>query len=396
LTEDDILPPLAEIDYQTLKSSIARDGQKVPILIDEDTGEVVDGRHRLRACQELGIEPLFERRRFATPHDVERAHVLLNLARRHLSREQRQEVVQKLRLRGWTQAEIAEALGVSRETVSDDSATIGKITNSCILDQRYKLMPAQREEVVKRYADGKTQEQIAADFGVKRQTIAKILAKQKQEAKRRAERELLAQQNKVDGDVLWVGDFYQLCSRIPPDSVDLIFTDPPYDADSIVLYARLSEVAARVLKPGGLCLAYSGERHLPQAIAALSERLSYLWLACIRHSGGELRFRDLHIYNGWKPIIICGKDPIEPWWDWFSDTYSGGKEKENHPWQQAVSEAEHFIAALCPPGGLVLDPMCGSGTTLVAAKSLSRRYLGIDLDSDAVKTSLARLMEVAI
>ena len=45
-------------------------------------------------------------------------------------------------MRGWTQEEIAEALGTGRGTIYRD-ATIARVGNSCILDQRYKLKPAQ-------------------------------------------------------------------------------------------------------------------------------------------------------------------------------------------------------------------------------------------------------------
>ena len=39
---------------------------------------------------------------------------------------------------------------------------------------------------------------------------------------------------------------------------------------------------------------------------------------------------------------------------------------------------EYFILAGCPDRGVVLDPFCGSGTTLLVAQRLGRRWLGID------------------
>ena len=38
------------------------------------------------------------------------------------------------------------------------------------------------------------------------------------------------------------------------------------------------------------------------------------------------------------------------------------------------------INAGCPPGGIVLDPFMGSGTTAVVAKKLSRHFIGIDIN----------------
>jgi len=43
------------------------------------------------------------------------------------------------------------------------------------------------------------------------------------------------------------------------------------------------------------------------------------------------------------------------------------------------------------PGDKILDPVCGSGTTLKAARQLSREYLGIEIDPKIAKLSLERL-----
>jgi site-specific DNA-methyltransferase (cytosine-N4-specific) len=46
------------------------------------------------------------------------------------------------------------------------------------------------------------------------------------------------------------------------------------------------------------------------------------------------------------------------------------------------------IAAGCKPGGVVLDPFSGSGTTGLAAAELGRRYVGIDINADYLELSL--------
>jgi DNA modification methylase len=66
-------------------------------------------------------------------------------------------------------------------------------------------------------------------------------------------------------------------------------------------------------------------------------------------------------------------------------------ERTGYPTQKPVALLELLIGACCPPGGLVVDPCCGSGTTLVAATRLGRRGQGSDLSADAVATARARL-----
>ena len=55
---------------------------------------------------------------------------------------------------------------------------------------------------------------------------------------------------------------------------------------------------------------------------------------------------------------------------------------------------ERPIKSSCPPDGVVLDPMCGSGTTLVVAKRLGRRSIGIDLNPDYCEMARRRLGQV--
>ena len=57
--------------------------------------------------------------------------------------------------------------------------------------------------------------------------------------------------------------------------------------------------------------------------------------------------------------------------------------------------AEAFILSYCPPGGIVLDPFCGSGTTMAVAQKRGRRWIGIDCRESQVKLSDRRIEEVS-
>jgi DNA modification methylase len=61
--------------------------------------------------------------------------------------------------------------------------------------------------------------------------------------------------------------------------------------------------------------------------------------------------------------------------DW---TYSGNK---LHPTQKPLSVLLPMVETFSPPGGILLDPFSGSGSSLLAAKMLGRSWLGIELDA---------------
>ena len=116
-----LLPDLTEEEYAALKADIEARGVQVPIELD-DTGAVLDGHHRLRACEELGIDEYPTIIRAGMDDDEKREHVLaLNLDRRHLTREQRQELVGMLRAEGWSYPRIAARLNVGVGTAHGDA-----------------------------------------------------------------------------------------------------------------------------------------------------------------------------------------------------------------------------------------------------------------------------------
>lgn len=67
------------------------------------------------------------------------------------------------------------------------------------------------------------------------------------------------------------------------------------------------------------------------------------------------------------------------------------RERAGYPTQKPLELLRILVGACCPPGGLVLDPCCGSGTTLVAAAGLGRRAIGFDRNPEAVEVALGRV-----
>jgi len=69
------------------------------------------------------------------------------------------------------------------------------------------------------------------------------------------------------------------------------------------------------------------------------------------------------------------------------------KERTGYPTQKPILLLERIIGLVTDPGDLVLDPFCGSGTSLVAAKLLGRKAIGIDISADACALSKRRIEE---
>ena len=77
--------------------------------------------------------------------------------------------------------------------------------------------------------------------------------------------------------------------------------------------------------------------------------------------------------------------------DWWKIPYVRGNETVGYPTQKPIALLTRIIASSSNPGDVVLDPFCGSGTTLVAAERLDRQWIGIDTSDDAVQLARERV-----
>ena len=69
----------------------------------------------------------------------------------------------------------------------------------------------------------------------------------------------------------------------------------------------------------------------------------------------------------------------------------GGKENEGYPTQKPLALLIRLIRLCSNKGDLVLDPFCGSGTTIDASDELGRLYIGIDKNPEAIKLTKKRI-----
>ena len=72
------------------------------------------------------------------------------------------------------------------------------------------------------------------------------------------------------------------------------------------------------------------------------------------------------------------------------------REYVGYPTQKPLALLNRLVGCFTNPGDLVLDPCCGSGTALVAARQSGRDWLGVDAGNDAVQLALRRLSEAVM
>jgi DNA modification methylase len=215
--------------------------------------------------------------------------------------------------------------------------------------------------------------------------------------------------------------------RVSP-SADLIFADPPYDAEPDWHGLWISE-CARVLRPGGsiyVCCdwKFSGalqsilERHFTVrnritwkrekgrgANRNWKQNMEDVWFAT---KGEDYTF---NLVKWKKPVIapyrVNGKpkDWVEAKGERYRMTHPSNiwidlcvpfwsmPENTPHPFQKPEKLVERVIEASSRPGDLVIDPFMGSGTTAVVARRLNRKFLGFEIEPDHVRLALKRLAE---
>lgn len=114
----------------------------------------------------------------------------------------------------------------------------------------------------------------------------------------------------------------------------------------------------------------------------------------------QLRTRDEHGVSKYATdkagnVVFNGEKKGVPLGDVWEIPYLNPKAKERvgYPTQKPVLLIERILEIASDPGDFVVDPFCGSGTTLVAASLLGRRSLGIDISKEAVELAEKRLCE---
>jgi site-specific DNA-methyltransferase (adenine-specific) len=204
-------------------------------------------------------------------------------------------------------------------------------------------------------------------------------------------------------DLMIQGDCLRIMPRLRAESIDFILTDPPYiarfrdrsgrrvanDDNSAWLNPAFAEMH-RVLKPNAFCVAFYGWPKTDLFFRA--------WKAAGFLVAGHIVFRKRYAsragylqYRHEQAFLLAKGNPPKPHrpppdvLDWV---YTGNT---LHPTQKPLAVLKPLIDAFTQPGQSVLDPFAGSGSTLVAARLLGRRGIGIELDPAHADAATKRL-----
>jgi len=236
------------------------------------------------------------------------------------------------------------------------------------------------------------------------------------------------------------GDCLDLFSKIPSDSIDVTFADPPFNLkkgynsykDSLKIQEYLDwcdkwiAEMVRVTKPTGSIFVHNIPKWLTFFSAFLNERADFKhwisWDAPTAPMGKtlqpghygilfyakdckQLKFHEIRYpHKRARKSNILAKDYggkkglLHPFGPLVSDVWTDihrikhNKFRDEHPCQLPIHLLERIILMSSNENDIILDPFNGTGTTAIAAKRLGRQYIGFEIDSNYVEITQNKLV----
>ena len=245
---------------------------------------------------------------------------------------------------------------------------------------------------------------------------------------------------------LIVGDSLKVLAKMKPESVDMIFADPPYflSNDGITCqggkmvsvnkgsWDKISEsgtsveekhkfnrkwikLCEKILKPNGT-IWISGTLHNIYSIGMALEQEGFkiinnitwqktnpppnLACRCFTHSTETILWakknekKARHVFNYHKMKEMNNGRQMKDVWT-GALTKMSEKTEGKHPTQKPKYLLEKIVLASTEEGQIILDPFCGSGTTRVEAVRFGRKFVGIDVNEEYLEISRKRLEKAA-
>jgi modification methylase len=252
----------------------------------------------------------------------------------------------------------------------------------------------------------------------------------------------------VETNRVLIGDCIAEMAKLPAESVDLIFADPPYNLqlqgdlkrpdDSRVDavddawdkfssfsayddFTRAWLIACRRVMKRNATLWVIGSYHNIFRVGAMLQDVGFWILNDVvwRKSNPMPNFRGRRFTNAHETLIWAAREPggrgytfnyealkagnddVQVRSDWTialctgEERLKGANGKKLHPTQKPEALLARVILASSRPDDLVLDPFCGSGTTGAVANRLGRRFVGIERERAYAAAAQARIAAVA-
>lgn len=240
-------------------------------------------------------------------------------------------------------------------------------------------------------------------------------------------------------------DFLTHAAHLPDASIDLIVADPPYglgkdygndsdkrSGDDFLAWTReWLDLAIPKLKPSGSMYIFCTWQYAPEIFSFLKTKLTMvneiIWDRRVPSMGGTTRrFTSVHDNIGFFAVskaYYFDLDPVRIPYDadtkkarsrklfegskWLEmgynpkDVWSVSRlhrqhaERVDHPTQKPLEIIERMVLASCPPGGRVLDPFMGSGTTAVACARQGRDFVGYEINESYCAIAHERVSALA-
>ena len=197
----------------------------------------------------------------------------------------------------------------------------------------------------------------------------------------------------VDGITIYHGDCREILPHLP--KVDLVLTDPPYGIG--YKYASYNDTieshADLVGNSIGLCRDKAKTVAVFAGVGTMFNLPKPDWTFCWFSPSRPNRCP--YGFSTWTPILVWGKDK----------RVNGGAlpdgvqiraidtAKYGHPCSKPTKIMAWFVQRFSDNNNLILDPFMGSGTTLVAAKQLGRKAIGIEIEEKYCQIAVKRLSQ---
>ena len=215
---------------------------------------------------------------------------------------------------------------------------------------------------------------------------------------------------------LFNGDCLEVMKGIPDGSVDLVVTDPPYkvtsrggytSAGGMMLDSQMRKGKVfkenlikirdwlpelhRVLKETGHCYIMCNNKNLPDFLAAISDSDFHLIKTMVWAKDNKIMSQaymsqtEFILFlrkGGFVRINNCGSSDL---------VQVKNPKNKSHPTEKPVELMEYLIGNSSQEGEMVLDMFMGAGSTGVACKNLSRKFIGIELDENYFNIAKERI-----